>query len=97
MESKIIPYCQENDILIIAWRPLANGRLAKPGYKILDELSKKYNKTQAQIAINWLISKKGIVTMTKATKVVHLEENLGSIGWKLKQEDADRLDKECMV
>ncbi|GJQ58899.1 MAG: aldo/keto reductase [Candidatus Scalindua sp. AMX11] len=94
MESKIIPYCQENDILIIAWRPLANGRLAKPGYKILDELSKKYNKTQAQIAINWLISKKRIVTMTKSTNVEHLKENLGAIGWKLKQEDIDRLNNE---
>lgn len=30
MESKIIPYCQENNILIIAWRPLAKGELAKP-------------------------------------------------------------------
>ena len=52
MESKIIPYCQENNILIIAWRPLAKGELAKPGFKILDELADKYHKTQAQIAIN---------------------------------------------
>lgn len=94
MESKIIPYCQENNILIIAWRPLAKGELAKPGFKILDELAKKYNKAQSQIAINWLISKKGIVTITKSTKVEHLKENLGAIGWKLKQEDIDRLNNE---
>ncbi|GAN35215.1 MAG: aldo/keto reductase [Candidatus Brocadia sp. AMX2] len=94
MESKIIPYCQENNILVIAWRPLAKGELAKPGFKILDELAKKYNKAQSQIAINWLISKKGIVTITKSTKVEHLRENLGAIGWKLKQEDIDRLNNE---
>ncbi len=94
MESKIIPYCQENDILIIAWRPLAKGELAKPGFKILDELARKYNKTQSQIAIKWLISKKGIVTITKSTKVEHLKENLGAIGWKLTQEDIDRLNNE---
>ncbi|MCF6155373.1 MAG: aldo/keto reductase [Candidatus Brocadia sp.] len=94
MESKIIPYCQENNILIIAWRPLAKGELAKPGFKILDELAKKYNKAQSQIAINWLISKKGIVTITKSTKVEHLKENLGAIGWKLQQEDIDRLNNE---
>ena len=94
MESKIIPYCQENNILIIAWRPLAKGELAKPGLRILDELVKKYNRTQSQIAINWLISKKGIVTITKSTKVEHLKENLGAIGWKLKQEDIDRLNNE---
>ena len=94
MESKIIPYCQKNNILIITWRPLANGKLVKPGFKILDELAKKYNRTQSQIAINWLISKKGIVTITKSTKVEHIKENLGAIGWKLKQEDVDRLNNE---
>lgn len=94
MESEIIPYCQENNILIIAWRPLARGKLAKPGFKILDELADKYHKTQAQIAINWLISKKGIVVISKSTKVEHLEKNLGAIGWKLRQEDTDRLNNE---
>lgn len=94
MESEIIPYCQENNIFIIAWRPLARGKLAKPGFKILDELADKYHKTQAQIAINWLISKKGIVVISKSTKVEHLEKNLGAIGWKLRQEDTDRLNNE---
>lgn len=94
MESKIIPYCQENNILIIAWRPLAKGELAKPGFEILDEFAEKYHKTQAQITINWLISKKGIATIAKSTKVEHLKENLGAIGWKLRQEDIDRLNNE---
>lgn len=97
MESKIIPYCQENNILIIAWRPLAKGELAKPGFKILDEFADKYNRTQSQIAINWLISKKGIVTITKSTKLEHLKENLGAIGWKLQQEDIERLNNEFIT
>ncbi|WKZ17340.1 MAG: aldo/keto reductase [Candidatus Jettenia caeni] len=97
MESKIIPYCQENNILIIAWRPLAKGELAKPGLRILDELVKKYNRTQSQIAINWLISKRGIVTITKSTKLEHLKENLGAIGWKLQQEDIERLNNEFIT
>lgn len=94
MESKIIPYCQENNILIIAWRPLAKGELAKPGFKIVDDLAKNYNKSPSQIAINWLISKKGIVVITKSTKIEHLKQNLGAIGWRLRQEDIDRLNNE---
>ncbi|MDR4504870.1 MAG: aldo/keto reductase [Candidatus Scalindua sp.] len=97
MESQIIPYCQKNDILIIVWRPLAKGKLAKPGFKLLDELSEKYRKTQAQISLNWLISKKGVVAITKSSKTRHLEDNLGALGWRLRQEDIDRLDKECMA
>jgi diketogulonate reductase-like aldo/keto reductase len=97
MESRIIPYCQKNNILIIAWRPLAKGKLARPGFKLLDELAEKYSKTQAQISLNWLISKKGIVAVTKSSKTNHLKDNLGAMGWELKQEDVDRLDKECMI
>lgn len=94
MESQIIPYCQKNNILVIAWRPLAKGALAQPGFKLLDELAEKYSKTQAQIALNWLISKKGIVAVTKSSKTGHLKENFGAIGWRLSQDDVDRLDKE---
>jgi len=94
MESKVIPYCQENNIMVIAYRPLARGKLTKPGFKILDELAKKYNKTQAQIAINWLISKKKVITIPKSTRIEHLKENLGALDWKLKPEDIRKLDKE---
>ena len=93
MESKIIPYCQENDIVVIVWRPLARGRLLRSGFKILDELTEKYGKTRAQISINWLISKKSVVTIPKASNVKHLKENLGAIGWSLDKEDTYRLDK----
>jgi len=94
MESKIIPYCKRNKILIIAWRPLEKGELAKPGFKILDELAEKYNKTQVQIALNWLISKKNIITIVKASSIEHIKENLGAISWRLGKEDIDRLDNE---
>lgn len=93
MESEIIPFCQKNDILIVAWRPLMKGLLTKPGYELLDEMSKKYKKTQAQIALNWLISKKNIVTIVKSSNLEHLKSNLGAIGWNLEKEDLEKLDK----
>ena len=93
MESEIIPYCQENDIMFVAWRPLVKGKLLKTHYPLLDELSKKYNKTPAQIAINWLICKKNIVTLVKSSNVNHLKEDLGAVGWRLEPEDVNKLDK----
>ncbi len=97
MESKIIPYCQKNGIIVIAYRPLAKGELAKPGIKLLDELTEKYGKTQAQIALNWLISKPNIVTIPKAVRIEHIKENLGAIGWRLSEEDMRRLDYDFPV
>ena len=97
MESKIIPYCQKNGILVITHRPLAKGELAKPGIRLLDEIAEKYGKTQAQIALNWLISKPNIVTIPKAVRIAHIEENLGATGWRLSKGDIHRLDYDFPV
>ena len=94
MESEILPYCQNNGIVFIAWRPLAKGHLAKPGIKLLDEISEKCGRTQAQVALNWLVSKKGVVTITKASDISHIKEDLGALGWKLAKDDVNRLNKE---
>jgi diketogulonate reductase-like aldo/keto reductase len=94
MESQIIPYCQQNKILVIAFTPLAKGKLAQPGIPLLDELAEKYRKTPAQIALNWLISKPNLITIPKTIKINHLKENLLATGWRLSQEDRRRLDHE---
>jgi diketogulonate reductase-like aldo/keto reductase len=93
IESEIIPFCQENEIIITAWKPLVKGGLFREKNKLLEEIAEKYNKTLAQIAINWLISKKNIITIPKSTNPEHLKENLGALGWKLSEEDIKRLDE----
>ena len=92
MESEIIPYCQKHDIIIMAYRPIERGILLKPN-SLLDNLSEKYGKTKAQIAINWLVSKKNVITIPKSTDIEHLKENLGAIGWDLTEEDIKLLDE----
>ena len=94
MESKIIPFCQKNEICVIAYRPLAQGKLAQPGIDLLDEMAKKYSKTQAQISLNWLLSKKSIVAIPKSTLINHLVENIGAVGWMLRNSDSIRLNVE---
>jgi diketogulonate reductase-like aldo/keto reductase len=92
MESEIIPYCEQHCIKVVAWRPLAYGLLAKSGkFPVLDTLAKKYNKTQGQIALNWIISKNMLV-LVKATKIEHIKENIGAMGWRLSEEDIVTLE-----
>ncbi|MCK4714583.1 MAG: aldo/keto reductase [Candidatus Aenigmarchaeota archaeon] len=92
IEKEIIPYCQDNDVVVIAYRPVCQGKLTKAGHEILDRIARKYDKTQAQVAINWLISKKGIVTIPKSSNPKHLKENLEATGWSMDNEDIEELD-----
>jgi len=91
MESDVVPYCQSEGIIVTTERPIERGLLLKP-HPVLDKLASKYSKTKAQIAINWLISKKGIITIPKSTDLGHLKENLGALEWRLSDEDMKLLD-----
>lgn len=91
MERDIIPFCQKNNITIMAYRPLEKGLLTQPN-PMLDELAQKYSKTRAQIALNWLITK-NMVTIPKSSDENHLRENLGALGWNLSSQDMKKLDE----
>lgn len=92
MESQVLPYCQKNRIMLIAHRPTAKGMLTRPGYALLDELSGKYQRPHAQIALNWLISKQNVITIPRSTDVAHIQELAHSIDFSLDEEDIKRLD-----
>lgn len=93
-QSGLLDYCQKKDIMLIAWRPVQKGLLVGKGIQILDEMARKYAKTPAQIAINWLISQPNVVTLSKTTSIAHLKENLGAVGWEMEEEDIEKLRKE---
>lgn len=90
----LVDYCQKEDVMFIAWRPLEKGDVLEAGKDVLGEMANKHNKTPAQIAINWLISQKNVVTLSKMRSKKHLEDNLGAVNWKMKESDIDRLRKE---
>lgn len=89
--KEILSFCQKNDIMFIAWRPVQKGALANNPPQIMRRMMKKYNKTASQIAINWLISQENVVTISRTRNIVHSKENLGAIGWNMEKEDIERL------
>jgi diketogulonate reductase-like aldo/keto reductase len=93
----LLDFCRENDVMLEAWRPIEEGNLAKKGISILDQIANKYGKTQAQTAINWLISQKNVTAVVKSCDTEHLLENIGSIGWKIKKGDIDLLTEEFPI
>lgn len=90
--KELLKLCKEQKLLLIAYRPLAKGKLAKQGIAMLDETAAKYGKTPAQAALNWLISKEPVVAIPKASKREHMLDNLGALGWKMSEEDCEKLE-----
>ncbi len=92
-EQHVIPYCKKNNIRIMAHRPLAKGSIPFSQLKSVIELSKKYHKTPAQIALNWIMSQ-NIIAIPKTAIRQHMLENVGALGWKLEKGDLEILSKE---
>lgn len=92
--SGLLEYCQNNDIFLVAWRPLEKGAINSVSNSLLEELSEKYEKTHSQIVLNWLISQRNVVTIFKASSKEHFEENLGSVGWAISDDDIERIRNE---
>ena len=98
VENDLLPYCEQQRIAVLAYRPIAHGALIKPKGQlklIIDEISQEYgSKTPAQIALNWLIGKsKMIFPIPRASKPERAIENAGSVGWNLKAEDMKKLEE----
>ena len=57
-QEMAVAFCQENDVLPMAWSPLGRGREnATIGNSILVRLAKKYGKSIQQINIRFLLQK----------------------------------------
>ena len=69
----IINYCGENNILVEAYSPIAHGEAEK--IKEVVEIGKKYNKTFAQISLQYQLQL-GCVVLPKASSIEHLKSNL---------------------
>ncbi len=87
--KKILTFCQNNDVMLIAWRPLEKGIFTQVHDKILQSVMKKYDKTLIQLAINWLVSQQNVVTISMTRNKTHLKENLGGIGWYMDPNDIE--------
>ncbi len=88
----ILDYCKENDITFIAYQALRRNRTAKRNYPLLLELSEKYNKTQNQVILNWIIKEKGIKPIIKCTNIRRINENLESLEFEMEKVDYERLN-----
>ena len=95
VEKEMLEYCKKNKVTLIAYSPLARGALFSKKYaqlkKALDAIGEAHGKTAAQVALNWLISKEGVVAIPKASNASHAVENAESSGWTITQKEMSEI------
>ena len=93
IEENLLPYCQRNNVTVIAYSPLDRGGLAvrprlrrRQATEALQQVTKETGKTMAQVSLNWCLSRPGVVAIPKANRVRHVEENCAAADWSLTPE-----------
>lgn len=64
-----------------------------PVLSILREIGEKYNRTPAQVALNWLIAQGNVIPIAGVKNAAQVKENVGALGWQMTQDEIAELEK----
>ncbi len=89
-EAEILPYCERERLTLIAYSPLARGKII---HSLPEEILRKYNMTEAQVMLNWVTHSEQVVAIPKAANLSHLEENASSVSVRLDAAEYDQIGR----
>lgn len=94
VENDFLPYCVNNNIALIAYSPLNQGRMFFDDKQrlILEEIARKYDKTIAQIILRWLAKHDNVISVVKTEKMSRMKENALSLEFELEKDDVSRIN-----
>ncbi|MDY6774402.1 MAG: aldo/keto reductase [Candidatus Nanohaloarchaea archaeon] len=90
-QDRMTEYCQENDLVLTAYSPLARGRASEE--PLLEEIGESYGKTAVQVALRWLVQQENVVAIPKAAPEEYQRENLNVFDFELTREEMERIEK----
>ncbi len=64
-----------------------------PVVNLLKDIAAKYDKTPAQVALNWLISQSNVIPIPGAKNARQAQENAGALGWQLTNGEVEQLEQ----
>ncbi len=88
-QSALRDYAAEHDIELVAYAPLARGRVFD--VPVLSEIAGTHGVSEAQVALAWL-REKGVTAIPKATSTDHIRDNWESLALSLADDEIARVD-----
>ena len=85
-------YCQDHNIQVMAHTPTCRNCDKFTKIELIQNLSKKYHKTPAQIAIRWHYQH-NVIPVVSCFNKKHMHENLNIFDFELTQQEMELIDK----
>jgi 2,5-diketo-D-gluconate reductase B len=84
-QPKLAAYLRERGMILTAYCPLAQGRLAE--HPELAAIARKHGATPAQVALRWLLDQPGVAAIPKSSREESQRANLDALRVTLDDED----------
>src|ERR1700722_4001565 len=102
----VLDACKELDVAMVAYFPLASGRLAAPAgngdgapdraavlRRTLAEVAQAHQASVAQVALNWLLARDPPhMPIPGASKAAHAKQNVEALSWRLTDDEFAAID-----
>ena len=100
IEADLLPYCQDNNVTLIAHTPLDRGSLTarslitrRPASDALEKVASEVGASWAQVALAWCLSRPNVVVIPKSDKVERVEQNCAAADIVLTMEQIEALNR----
>jgi aryl-alcohol dehydrogenase-like predicted oxidoreductase len=102
----VLDACRELNVALVAYRPLASGRLAPSAvsasggkgnealFRTLQTIAQQRGASTSQVALNWLLKRdEHIIPIPGATSARHAQGNAETLTWELSEEEFRAIDQ----
>ncbi|WP_437610632.1 aldo/keto reductase [Erwinia sp. V71] len=90
IEYSLLPECQQRQMPVMAYCPLAQaGRLRRGLFAndYLNQLAQQKGTSVAQLLLAWVIRKEGVIAIPKASSVAHVQDNAAALQGSFSSEE----------
>ena len=64
----------------------------EPVLSLLRQIGEKYDKTMAQVALNWINSRPGVIAIAGVKNAKQVRDNAGALGWEMSKDEIESLE-----
>ncbi|MFB6145670.1 MAG: aldo/keto reductase [Candidatus Nanohaloarchaea archaeon] len=88
-QEAVLEKVRSYDMMLTAYSPLARGDVM--GNSTIKRIADDHNKTEAQVALRWLIQQDNVAAIPKAASREHQEQNFDIFDFRLSSSEMDEL------
>lgn len=88
-QEKVRNFCRQNGVPMVAYSPLARGRVIED--PVLQDIAAQHHKNPAQVVIRWFLQHHGVGLVPKAAQANHIQANFEVFDFELSEHDMQQI------